>query len=119
MTASNRDTDWGFHYDWYETENRKIYLEQGKEQNYSHHELIKNKLKSLLNQNKKFCEIGFGAGITLRLMSPYFKEVYGLDISKKNIELTSKELEQEGYKNIKLDYLDIMKYDKNYKNKLM
>lgn len=115
--SSNKNTDWGFIYDYYEVENRKMYLEQAIVQNISHFEMLRNQLKFLLNKNKIFAEIGFGAGITLRLMSPYFQEVYGLDISKKNVDLTRKEVEQEGYKNIRIDYLDIMKYDKKYDNK--
>lgn len=74
-------------------------------------------IKKELFYLKNFAEIGFGVGITLRRMSKYFQNCYGLDISEQNIELTKLEIENEDYNNIKLIQHDILVYNKEYVSK--
>lgn len=79
--------------------------------------MIKKHLpKNYLNKNKTFAEIGIGAGITLRYAAKYFGKIYGLDISPMNIELTKKELKEEGYTNIWLYESNIMNKDERFIN---
>ena len=113
---SNKDVDWSKQYDYYEIEMREMYKTISKPQNDSHFEMIKHYLKKYLNSNKIFAEIGFSAGLTLRSSSTYFKKVYGLDISPKNVEFTKSELLQEGYKNIELYTVDIMNKEEKFKS---
>ena len=47
----------------------------------------------------------------------YFKKVYGLDISPKNVEYTINELQREGYNNIECHIADIMNKEEAFKNK--
>ena len=61
-----------------------------------------------MNKDLIFAEIGFGSGLTLRHAANYFKKVYGLDISPKNIDVTNKELKDAGYTNIECITFDIM-----------
>ncbi len=114
---SNKDVDWGKHYDYYEINFRENYNTISKPQNDSHFEMIKSRLKNYLHKNLVLAEIGFGSGLTLRYASKYFKKVYGLDISPKNVEYTNKELKDEGYTNIECITFDIMKLNENFKNK--
>jgi len=116
--VSNTDTDWGKCYDCYETEFREVYKTQAEPQNKSHFLLI-NKYynKGLFSKDFIFGEIGFGAGLTLRMASNLFSEVWGLDISAKNIKITEKELLQEGIQNITLKKCDILKFDEKLINK--
>lgn len=65
---------------------------------------------------ESIAEFGFGAGLTLRYASSIFNEVYGFDISKKNIEKTKDELQEEGFSNIYLFHLDVLQCDKRFKN---
>ncbi len=114
---SNKDVDWGKHYDYYETEFREMYRSKSKKYNDSHHLMLTKKGKKYLSKKNVFCEVGFGAGITLRYALKYFKKVYGLDISKKNIDATKDELVSEGYKNFELFQDDLMIYNSNLNNK--
>ena len=114
---SNKDVDWTKHYDYYEIELRSIYRTMLKPQNDSHFEMLKSMAKKYLKKDKVFCEIGFGAGITLRKAMNYFGKIYGLDISPKNVEFTEKELKQEGYENFELYVSDIMEFDKRFEKK--
>ena len=115
---SNRDVDWARLYDYYEVEMRELYQTVSKPQNDSHYEMIKSKLGArYLNKDKVFCEIGFSAGLTLRYALKHFGMVYGLDISPKNVELTTKELISEGFSNFKLYIYDLMNFDKRFVNK--
>ena len=113
---SNKEIDWEKHYNYYEIELRDMYKTVSKLQNDSHYEMLKHKGKSYLKKDKIFCEIGFSAGLTLRYALNHFKKVYGLDISSKNVEFTSNELKNEGYKNYKLFYSDIMKFNKKFES---
>lgn len=114
---SNKDIDWAKHYDYYEVELRDLYQTYSKPLNDSHFEMLKNKGIRFLSKDKTFCEIGFSAGLTLRKALKYFGEVYGLDISPKNVELTTKELTDEGYSNFELYVSDLMQYDGRLENK--
>lgn len=116
-TISNTDVDWGKQYDYFEIEMRSMYKTISKPQNDSHFEMLKKHGKNLLSKDKVFCEIGFGAGLTLRHASKYFKKVYGLDISRKNVDYTADELKKEGYENFELYYSDLMKYDPQFEKK--
>jgi cyclopropane fatty-acyl-phospholipid synthase-like methyltransferase len=115
--SSNRDVDWGKLYDYYEVEMREMYRTVSKPQNDSHFEMLKHHLRKYLSKSKIFAEIGFSAGLTLRYASRYFKMVYGLDISSRNVEYTRNELLSEGYQNIELFATDIMKKEERFKNK--
>ncbi len=114
---SNQDVDWAKHYDYYEVEMREMYKTVSKPQNDSHFEMLKHYLKKYLKKDKIFAEIGFSAGLTLRYTSNYFKKVYGLDISPKNVEFTKNELLKEDYKNIECYTTDIMNKEEQFKNK--
>ena len=114
---SNKDVDWGKHYDYYEINFRENYNTISKPQNDSHFEMIKSHLKNHLNKNLVFAEIGFGSGLTLRYASKYFYKVYGLDISQKNVGYTNKEMIEEGFTNVECFNLDVMKLNETYKNK--
>jgi len=114
---SNKDVDWGKHYDYYEINFRENYNTISKPQNDSHFEMIKSNLKYYLNKNLVFAEIGFGSGLTLRYTSKYFKKIYGLDISPKNVEYTNKELIGEGITNVECINFDMLKLNESFKNK--
>jgi cyclopropane fatty-acyl-phospholipid synthase-like methyltransferase len=114
--ASNNEFNWASVYDYYEIELREIYNGIARPQNISHFEMLKSKAKGYLGKNKIFCEIGFGSGVTLRLVSPYFKTIYGLDISEKNVKLTTKEFIDEGINNAILNSSNLMIYEEKYKN---
>ena len=114
---SNKDIDWAKHYDYYEINFRENYNTISKPQNDSHFEMVKSRLKKYLNINLVFAEIGFGSGLTLRYASKYFRKVYGLDISPKNVEYSNKELKDEGFTNIECMTFDIMKLNEEFKNK--
>jgi SAM-dependent methyltransferase len=114
-TISNNDHNWASLYDFYEIDLREIYNGVARPQNLSHFEMLKSRAKKYLNKNKIFCEIGFGSGLTLRMVSPFFKTIYGLDISEKNVALTKQELFNEGITNIALCYSNIMIYEEKYK----
>ena len=86
-------------------------------QNESHFIMLENKAANYLKRDKIFCEIGFSAGLTLRYAFKYFKKVYGLDISAKNVEMTTDELLKEGYSNYELYASDLMKYDNRFEKK--
>ena len=79
--------------------------------------MLKHYLKKYLKKDKIFAEIGFSAGLTLRYTSNYFKKVYGLDISPKNVEFTKNELLKKDYKNIECYTTDIMNKEEQFKNK--
>jgi cyclopropane fatty-acyl-phospholipid synthase-like methyltransferase len=111
---SNTDHNWSKLYDFYEIEMREVYKTISKPQNESHFEMLRTRASKYLSNDKIFCEIGFSAGLTLRLVSPYFKKVYGLDISPKNIEFTKHELNEEGYTDIELYTSDLMKFDSRF-----
>ena len=115
--ASNSQVDWGKHYDYFEIEMREMYRTVAKPQNDSHYEMLKRAGKKFLQRDKIFCEIGFGSGLTLRYAFNHFEKVYGLDISPRNIDFTTAELNKEGYKNFELYHSDIMKFDERYRNK--
>lgn len=115
--SSNRDEDWGKLYDYYEVEMREVYRTVSKPQNDSHFLLLKNLALKYLSENAVFCEIGFSAGITLRYAAGLFTEVYGLDISARNVEFTREELDREGYQNIRLFQLDLMNRNKRFHEK--
>ena len=114
--TSNNEFNWATIYDFYEIELRQLYNGIARPQNLSHFEMLKSRAKNYLNKNKIFCEVGFGSGVTLRLVSGYFKTIYGLDISEKNVILTKQELLNEGIKNAELNYSNIMIYEEKYKN---
>lgn len=114
---SNKDVDWAKHYDLYEVEFRDYYRTVSKPQNDSHFEMLKVRAKKYLRKDKVFAEIGFSAGLTLRYAFKYFGKVYGLDISSKNVELTRKELLDEGYHDFELYVSDLMVFDKRLENK--
>ncbi len=114
---SNKDVNWEKLYDYYELHLREIYNSVARIQNERHFELLKNKVIKYLPDKSVFCEIGFGAGITLRNASSLFTEVIGLDISGKNVEYTHSELKKEGYNNIKLYHSDIMNKDNRFYKK--
>lgn len=114
---SNSQVNWAKHYDRYEVEYRDIYRSTAKRQNDSHFEMLKNYARKHLVKSKCFCEIGFGAGLTLRNALGYFGTVYGLDISPKNVILTTEELKKEGYTNFELFESDIMKFDPRWEKK--
>lgn len=117
LKTSNNNVNWGNLYDVYEIKFRENYNTISKPQNDSHFEMIKAYLKDYLNKDFNFAEIGFGSGLTLRYASKYFKKVYGLDISPKNVEYTNQELQSEGFNNIECITLDIMKLNEDFKNK--
>lgn len=114
-TISNNDYNWSSLYDFYEIDLREIYNGIARPQNLSHFEMLKSHAKKYLNKNKIFCEIGFGSGLTLRMASPLFKTIYGLDISEKNVALTKQELFNEGIINAELSCSNIMIYEEKYK----
>lgn len=114
-TISNNDHDWSALYDFYEIDLREIYNGIARPQNLSHFEMLRYRAKKYLNKGKIFCEIGFGSGLTLRMASPFFKTIYGLDISEKNIALTRQELLNEGITNIDLNQSNIMIYEEKFK----
>ncbi len=114
---SNSDVDWGKCYDFYEIEYRDNYRTISKPQNESHFETLKTRAKKYLKRDNIFCEIGFSAGLTLRYATEIFGQVYGLDIAKKNVEYTQKELKDEGIKNVKLFHSDLMKKDERFEGK--
>jgi cyclopropane fatty-acyl-phospholipid synthase-like methyltransferase len=114
--VSNNDFEWSKQYDYYEIELRQVYSQVARPQNLSHFEMLKKDAKEYLNKNKIFCEIGFGSGVTLRLISGFFKTVYGLDISEKNVIHTRQELLSEGINNTELFFSNIMIYEEKYKN---
>jgi len=115
---SNKNTDWSKLYNIYETNFREIYKTRAKPQNDSHFTLIKRYYrKGIFNKNYIFGEIGFGAGLTLRMASNLFKEVWGLDVSPQNIEITKNELKVEGYENVKLEVCDILEFNKKFVNR--
>jgi cyclopropane fatty-acyl-phospholipid synthase-like methyltransferase len=114
---SNIAIDWAKHYDYYEVDLRDTYITLCKPQNDSHFEMLKSKGARYLNKESIFCEIGFSAGITLRYALKHFNKVIGLDISSKNVEITGKELEKEGYTNFELYASDIMKFDNRFEKK--
>lgn len=111
---SNNSVNWAKHYDYYEIELRDMYKTISKGNNESHFILLKNRARGYLKNDRIFCEIGFSAGITLRYALKYFKKVYGLDISPKNVEVTASELKAEGYTNFELFAFDLMKYDARF-----
>jgi cyclopropane fatty-acyl-phospholipid synthase-like methyltransferase len=117
QSISNSDVDWAKHYDLFEIEMRNMYRTVAKPQNDSHFQMLLNNAKDHLNKNKSFCEIGFGCGITLRYAAKYFGNVYGLDISPRNVEYTADELRDEGVKNVELYCSDIMKTDERFLKK--
>lgn len=114
---SNQNTDWAKHYDYYEIELREVYQSISKPQNDSHNEMLKWKGAKYIRKDKIACEIGFGAGHTLRFYAKHFGTVYGLDISPKNVKATKNELAQEGFKNVELYSSDLMIYDERFENK--
>lgn len=116
-SISNSDVDWGKHYDYFEIEMRNMYKTISKPQNDSHFEMLKKYGKDRMTKDNVFCEIGFGAGLTLKYVSGYFKNLYGLDISKKNIDYTINEFKKEGYNNIEFHFSDLMKFDQMFENK--
>jgi cyclopropane fatty-acyl-phospholipid synthase-like methyltransferase len=117
MKTSNSDVNWAKMYDFYELEMRNIYRTVSKPQNDSHYEMLKDKGAKFLSKNNTFCEIGFSAGLTLRHALNHFGHVYGLDISPKNVELTAKELDSEGFSNFELYTSDLMVFDERFNNK--
>ena len=114
---SNSDINWGKCYDFYEIEFRDNYRTISKPQNNSHFEMLKTRAKKYLKRENTFCEIGFSAGLTLRYATEIFSQVYGRDISEKNIEYTQKELHDEGIKNVRLFHFDLMKKDRGFEGK--
>ena len=116
-SISNSNVDWGKHYDHFEIEMREMYKTISEPQNKSHFEMLKQNAKQYLKADKVFCEIGFGAGLTLRYASKYFKKVYGLDISKRNVEYSREEFTKENIDNIELYFSDLMKFDKDFESK--
>ncbi len=114
---SNNKVDWRKHYDYYEIEFREMYRTISKAQNDSHYEMLKNKGKKYLQDKNTFCEIGFGAGLTLRHALKHFGKVYGLDISPKNVDFTENELISEGFSNFELYTTDLMVSDNRFENK--
>lgn len=116
-SISNSNVDWGKHYDHFEIEMREMYKTISEPQNKSHFEMLKQNAKQYLKADKVFCEIGFGAGLTLRYASKYFKKVYGLDISKRNVEYSREEFIKENIDNIELYFSDLMKFDKDFESK--
>jgi SAM-dependent methyltransferase len=115
--TSNRDADWAKLYGFYEVQMRDVYRQVSKPQNDSHFELLKNLAFKYISRGSIFCEIGFSAGITLRLAAGLFPEVYGLDISPENVEFTKRELEKESLGNIQLFHSDLMERDERFHNK--
>ena len=115
--TSNSDVDWASHYDYYEVNFRDFYKTVAKPQNDSHYEMLKSKGAKYLKKENTFCEIGFSAGLTLRMVSKHFGKIYGLDISPRNVEFTKKELKEEGYSNCELYTYDLMKFDERFENK--
>lgn len=113
---SSKDTNWAKLYDVYEIEFRENYQLLSKFQNDSHWVMLENFIKKTSFPTKRFSKFGFGAGLTLRYASKIFDEVYGFDISPKNVEKTNNELLSEGYKNIKLFCQDILEKNKEFEN---
>ncbi|MBN3035053.1 MAG: class I SAM-dependent methyltransferase [Bacteroidales bacterium] len=116
VQQSNRDTDWAAHYDYYEVELRDMYKTVSRRQNESHFEMLKHRGASFMGKDKSFCEIGFSAGLTLRLAHKYFGKITGLDISPRNVDYTARELESEGYSGIELYVSNLMDYDERFEN---
>jgi SAM-dependent methyltransferase len=114
IKASNSEHNWASIYDYYEIELRDLYNGIARPQNLSHFEMIRSRAKKYLNSDKIFCEIGFGSGVTLRLISSFFRTIHGLDISQKNVELTTQELLSEGITNAELNYSNILVYEEKY-----
>jgi cyclopropane fatty-acyl-phospholipid synthase-like methyltransferase len=112
---SNNDIDWKPVYDHYETQMREIFRANAKGQNESFCLMLSRHAAKYLRKESTFCEIGFGAGLTLRYMSEKVGSVVGLDVSPKNIELTKRELKEEGFKNIEVHYSNVMQSDVTYK----
>jgi SAM-dependent methyltransferase len=117
MKESNENIDWAKHYDFYEVEMREMYRTVSKSQNDSHFEMLRQRAGDYLKKDKIFCEIGFSAGLTLRYALSHFRNVFGLDISPRNVEFTTQELLNEGYTNFELFTSDIMKYESRFRNK--
>ncbi len=113
LDKSNKDYNWGEIYDIYEDELRDNYKNNAKYQNEAHQALLEHFIKLEKIPHYSFCEIGFGHGLTLRWASNFFTEVYGLDISEKNIKITEEELSKEGFKNIHLKKSDILERDES------
>ena len=59
------------------------------------------KLKPYIHKDSTVVEIGIGSGITARYVAPYVKEYIGIDISGESLKRTQKQMESEGYTNIK------------------
>lgn len=104
-------------YDYYEIELREMYKSASRPQNESHFEMLMRKGSEYLNKDSVFCEIGFSAGLTLRYAMDFFKIVYGLDISPKNVGFTENELRREGYTNFRLFTCDLLVHDNQFENK--
>ncbi len=117
MSNSNKHDDWAKIYDIYETKYRNVYKTDAFHQNDMHSTTLEHFFKKKLFTSESFCEIGFGAGITLRRMSKIFKKVYGIDISLENVLTTQAELKSEGFTNIELFHQDILKFDQRFINK--
>jgi cyclopropane fatty-acyl-phospholipid synthase-like methyltransferase len=113
---SNKDVALSVQYDYYEVEMRHIYMTVSKPQNDSHFLMLQSKGKKFLERSKAFCEIGFSAGLTLRLALKNFDKVYGFDISPRNVEFTRKELKDEGFSNFELYTSDLMVFDQRFEN---
>jgi ubiquinone/menaquinone biosynthesis C-methylase UbiE len=104
-------------YDYYEVELRNIYKDAARYQNVSHQKLIENFINRGLIKTGDFAEIGFGAGLTLRWASRYFKKVWGFDVSPANVKVTQKELIDEGVDNFEIQVLNILDYNTMLKEK--
>jgi SAM-dependent methyltransferase len=57
---------------------------------------------------QKVAEVGFGNGGLLRSLATLFSVCYGLDISKKNIELTQSKFLEDGIHNVIFEPYDIL-----------
>lgn len=96
----------------YQTELRDIYTNKAKPI-YPLFHLIKKYYSNSNPLSKICCEIGFGDGGLLRSLATLFANCYGLDISNKNVELTSSQFKLGKVDNVVFEVfniLDIPKY---------
>jgi len=89
-------------WDLYQTELREIYdIKMLAKPIYPLFHLIQNYYKNYkLPLQRKVAEVGFGNGGLLRSLATIFSVCYGLDISRKNIELTQSNFRKDGIQNV-------------------
>ncbi len=71
--------------------------------------IFKEKLLSLSSKDKAALDIGCADGKFTLSIAPYFKKVYGIDISKKNLDVAQSHNEDERSRNVEYSFQDASK----------